>query len=355
MQAASYVQADPSRQPQVTVAVVSYNGKKVIQACLDSLLAQTYSHFRIWLINNASTDGTPEWVRENYPQVEIFNYPQNKGPNPARNLALQRSPDPLVLLVDDDAILEENCLQKLIEAYQRYPDGAVWAPRLVYHDKRDTIQHEGVFVHYISEAILLNGEKRIDEGLQEITPVSVTSGTCLLISQRAATAIGLFDEDYFFGRTDGEFTFRLTLSGYRLYTAPKAVVYHRVKKRGLSKAFYQVRNRWYFTLTMYSWRTLLVSLPALIVYETSLVLFLLSKGAIKEYGSAIAHVFLDLPKILRKRSSIQGMRTVRDREVLRSDPINIRGDLVEHHLIAKSKQILDKFFRLYWNLVYQLI
>ncbi|MGF1480872.1 MAG: glycosyltransferase family 2 protein [Cyanophyceae cyanobacterium] len=344
-----------STQPDVTVAIVSYNGKKVIQACLDSILAQTYRQFKVLLINNASTDGTPDWVSEHYPQVEILHHPENKGPNPARNLALKKSFDALVLLVDDDAVLEKDCLAELVKAYQAYPSGAIWAPRLIYNDKRNTIQHEGVFIHYVSEAILVNAEKHITEGLQTITPVSVISGTCLLISKPAAQKVGLFDEDYFFGRTDGEFTFRLTLSGYKLYTVPQAVTYHRVKRRGLSKVFYQVRNRWYFTLTMYSWRTLLLSLPALLLYEIFLILFLLSKGALKEYLTAVSQVIINFPVLWRKRKSIQSLRTVADREVLRSGSINMRSDLLNNRLIAFSKNLLDGFFNIYWQLIYQLI
>ncbi|NET43252.1 glycosyltransferase family 2 protein [Okeania sp. SIO2B3] len=342
--------------PEVTVAVVSYNGMKVVKLCLDSILSQTYQPSQILFINNASTDGCPEWVKENYPQVKIIDSPENKGPNIARNLGIKNTPDDnLTLLVDDDAVLEENCLSELVKAYQTDPDGAVWVPKLVYYDKQDTIQYEGTFLHYMAEAILLNPDKPLNAGVKEITQIHATSGTCMLISKLPAQAIGLFDEDYFFGKTDGEFTFRLTLSGYKLYTVPGATCYHRVKKRGTSKVFYQVRNRWYFIITLYSLRTLILSIPAFVVYEFFLISFLLLKGAIKDYVSAILAVFSVWSDLMQKRQSIQSLRKVSDKEVLFADPMFLGRDLLDNPVLKFLKSLLDTFFSLYWKLIYPVI
>ena len=344
------------QQPKITVAVVTYNGMNVIKSCLDSLLAQTYKPTQILVIDNASTDNTPEWVENHYSQVKVIRLDSNCGPNPARNRGILHTTDGhLTLLVDDDAILEENCLSELVRAYRRYPEAAIWAPRLVYNNRRDTIQHEGIFIHYTAEAVLLNSDKPLNQGVKEITQVHAISGTCLLVSRVAAEKIGFFDEDYFFGRTDGEFTYRLTISGYKLYTVPKAICYHRVKKRGLSKLFYQVRNRWYFILTTYSLKTLLLLTPALLVYEISLLLFLLLKGKSGEYIRAILAVIYSLPKILKKRKKAQALKTVSDRNLLQSDSLYMREDLLKNTTLASVKSGLDRFFQIYWKLVYPLI
>ena len=348
-------QAIASKQPEVTVAVISYNGEKVVKLCLDSIFAQTYQNLRVYLINNASTDGTPEWVAENYPQVNVLNYPENKGPNPARNFAIKESPNSLVMLVDDDAVLEDSCIAELVVAAQTYPEGAVWSPRIVYHDQQDLIQFEGAYIHYLTEAILVSGDTPIAEGVQDITPIQVAGGVSYMASKEQALSIGLFDEYYFFGRTDGEFTFRLTQAGKEVYTVPKAICYHRVKRRGLSKVFYQVRNRWYLMLTTYAWRTIALLAPALVVYELSLIVFLTLKGRLSDYARAAFNILSDFPHILERRKEIQQIRQLPDREIIHSAAMNIRGDLVENKVIATLKSLLDKFFGLYWKLVYRFI
>ncbi|WP_413160957.1 glycosyltransferase family 2 protein [Capilliphycus salinus ALCB114379] len=344
------------KPPQVTVAVVTYNGINVIKNCLDSLQSQTYKPAQILVIDNASTDNTPDWVEEHYSQIKVIRLNSNCGPNPARNQGILNTPDnDLTLLVDDDAILAENCLNELVKAYQRYPEAAILAPRLVYNDQRDTIQHEGAFIHYTAEAVLLNNDKPLNQGSKDITQVHAVSGTCLLVSKSAAKKIGLFDEDYFFGRTDGEFSFRLTISGYKVYTVPDAVCYHRVKKRGLSKLFYQVRNRWYFILTTYSLKTLIVLAPALLVYELFLIAYLLMQGKELEYIKAIFAVIKFWDKLMQKRKKAQNIKTRSDRELLRSDSLYMRDDLLKNSILASVKSGLDKFFRTYWKLIYPLI
>lgn len=342
-------------QPAVTIAVISYNGLNVLQLCLDSILAQTYKNVEICLVNNASTDGTQAWVKKQYPDVKVLNCSENRGPNPARNLAIKLSQNSLVMLVDDDAVLERDCLAELMEAFHQYSDAAVWSPRIVYHDRKDLIQFEGTSIYYLAEAILLNSDTSIQNGLKEITPVQVAGGVCYLLSKKAASAIGMFDEDYFFGRTDGEFTFRLTQAGYSIYSVPKAVCYHRVKRRGLSKVFYQVRNRWYLILQTYAWKTIILIFPALIVYEISLFTFLLLKGSTKEYLLALASVIKNLPSLLKKRAYVQRLRKLPDKAILHSGLINIRKDLVQNPLILFLKAKLNAVLNIYWKVVYPLL
>jgi hypothetical protein len=338
-------------KPQVTAAVITYNGKKVIQKCIESLQSQTYKPNRIIVVDNASTDGTREFIKTNFPFVEIIDYPFNRGPNPARNLAIKEAKTELVLLVDDDAVFHDDCLKELVSAYQLFPDGAVFSPRILYFDKPDIIQFEGVSMHFISEAILLNGDTPINKGVSEITPIQIAGGVSYLVSKTKAISVGLFDEEYFFGRTDGEFTYRLTLAGYNLFTIPKAICYHRVKKRGLTKANYQIKNRWDIIFKTYDWKTILLLTPAFFVYELLLLLFLTINGSSKEYFKAVFSLAKSFPSIMSKRKSFQEIKTVNDRNVLKWSPINMRSDLLEKSIMRKGKNILDNFFYIYWKVV----
>jgi GT2 family glycosyltransferase len=304
------------------------------------------------VINNASTDGTVNWIQQHYPQVQVINLPNNNGPNPARNMGIKTTPETgLTLLIDDDAILDKDCLMRLVKAAQAHPDGVIWAPKIVYYDRPDTIQYLGTFIHYTGEAILVNSDQPVDQENRESFKVHAVSGTCLLLKRDAAMKIGLFDEDYFFGRTDGEFCFRLALSGHSLYVVPAATCLHQVKTRGFTKVFYQIRNRWYLILSTYSLWTLLVLAPALILYELSLMVFLILKGKIINYLEAIVAVVYNIPKVWQKRQWIQASKVVSDRDLLRGESLYIRQDLLNNNLLKTLKSLLDQFFSVYWKLV----
>ncbi len=342
-------------EPQVFVGIISYNGAKVIDDCIQSIQSQSYRNFSLCMIDNASTDGTPERVKQQYCDLEVWRYPKNLGPSPARNLALKKSPSDLVLLVDDDAVLHPDCLKELVAAYHQYPQAAIWAPRIVYFDQKNIIQFEGTKIHYLAEAILLNPDTPVNEGIHDIQLIQVAGGVCFLVSKQAAAKIQYFDEDYFFGRTDGEFTFRITQAGYQIYTVPNAICYHKVKNRGLSKVFYQIRNRWYFILASYSWKTILLLIPPFILYELFLIAFLTLKGRLMEYFRAMRAVAGNMPIILEKRQRIQAARQVRDCDLLHSGEINMRKDLVKSPFISLTKKVINSMFNAYWKMVYPFI
>jgi GT2 family glycosyltransferase len=341
-------------EPEVYIGVICFNGKDIIEKCISSILEQTYSNFHVHLIDNASTDGTPELVAERFPKVEIIRHAENNGPNPARNLALRKANCSLVFLVDDDITLTRNCLSELVEAYKKHPDAVVWHPRIFYSDEINKIQYEGGLIHYLNEGILLNTDLPAEQGIQDISPIQ-TAFAAFLIRKEVAEHIGYFDEDLFFGGTDSNFTFRLSQAGYRLYAVPFATCYHKVKKRGLQNVYYRARNRWYMILTCYAFRTMIVILPALIVYEITLILFLAFKGRIGDYQRAIVAVVRHFPGLMEKRKQIQAVRKVKDKYILHAGSFYMRGDVLDNRLAACAKSALNGFFDLYWRLVYPLV
>ncbi len=346
---------DSTAVPAVTAVVITHNGRRVIPECLESLRNQTIRPTQILVINNASTDGTPAWVRERFPQVKVIDRSTNSGPNPARNEGIRQADSELVLLVDDDAVLHPQCLEELLAAWKRFPDASIWTPRIVYHDRPDIIQWEGTRIHYLMEAILLNPDTPVAQGVRDVTATDVAGGVSYLLSRLKAFEAGLFDEEYFFGRTDAEFTFRLSLAGHSIYSVPRAVCYHRVKQRGVTKVYHQVRNRWRMLLTSYRWRTIALISPALLLYEVSLLAFLLPKGAAHEYLRATGRVIRELPATLHRRRSIQRTRKVPDSRLLHCAPMNMRSDLLTNPLLAGAKRLLDGIFGAYWIIVRRLI
>ncbi len=335
---------------KVTVAVITYNRERILEECLSAIKSLNYPDYEVMVVDNRSTDGSVNLVREKFPEVKVLEMGENRGPNPARNAAMLKSRANYVFLIDDDTILTSHCLSILMNARDVIPDIAVCHPRIVYYDDRSRIQQEGAEVHYIGAAIIRNGDMLIKNASMESISTGAASGA-LLIDRKRALRIGLFDEDYFFGWTDGQFTFRLTASGLKCLSVPRAIVYHKMAKRGLSKVFYQVRNRWYFILQMYSLRTIFLILPALVVYEISLLVFLTMKGLLLEYLKANMAVLQDFGKLMKKRQKVQLLKRLSDRELLHTGEINIREDLLENKYVKIGRKLLNRFLDSYWKLI----
>ena len=215
----------PRLRKKVTIAVINYNGKKFLKDNFDSIFKLDYPAIAdIFLVDNCSTDGSVKFVKEKYPNVKIFQTGQNLGACFARNVAIRKTKSDLIFLIDNDVVLSPDVLSYLEHAFYTTPEAGIVSAQVRFFDHPDEIQYNGVNIHYAGGAIQ---NKIISD-----EPVSVCAvpGTAILVDCAKAIEIGLFDEDFFYGWEDGDFSFRLTISGYPSLVATNAKVYHKKAK-----------------------------------------------------------------------------------------------------------------------------
>jgi GT2 family glycosyltransferase len=180
--------------------------------------------------------------------------------------------------------------------------------------------------------------------------VGVASGNGLLLDREAAIAIGLFDERYFLGKDDGDFTHRMRIAGYRILEVPDALVLHGSRPRSDWLFYYQLRNRWHFMLKNYQWITLIAILPCLAVHEPLQLLVLHAKGHGGTYWKAVGGLIAMLPQLPHDRAEVKRYRRLRDGALLRSDRLIVREDLMTP-LTRAGKRLYDAWLAAYWSLL----
>lgn len=334
---------------KVTIGVVNFNGKDTLPDTLQSIHNLKYPAFEVLVVDNHSTDGSREWVQQYYPKVHCICLDSNRGLPGAHNVILQEAQTDYVFILDNDMILEPDVLTRLMQMMKRVPRAAVCHPEI--HDAKDpqlASHYNGGWIHYLC-ALVPRADNSGERPDYEI--FDVVSGGALLINRHAVLQIGGFDEDYFFNWEDGDCMARLTLAGYLCLNIPGAVVHHRGKLRGTSKVFYQVRNRWFFILKLYSWRTLFLAAPMFLLFELSQALFLLIKGAAKDYWKGNLAVLYQLPSIFRKRRAFQKLKIKRDRDWLRAGDIYVPGNLLQGTVLRLFKKAYCGFLNFYWRLI----
>ena len=335
----------------VTIGIINYNGMDVLPATLEAVLAMQYPAFDVVVVDNHSTDGSPAWLQEHHPQVTCLAMPSNLGLPAARNVVLAHATEEHVLILDNDISVAPDMLTRLMEALERTPRGGVSHPEL--HDDSDpwAYHYSGGWIHFL--CTLITREKpEPGQPRDAIEIFDAVSGAALLIRRPRALEIGGFDGDYFFNWEDGDFTSRMTLAGYACIHVPGAIAGHRSRPRGTSKVFYQVRNRWYFILKLYSWRTLILIAPMLLLFEILQALFLLKKGAMKEYIRGNAAALRDVPMILAKRRAFQPLKTMRDRDWLRAGRMYVPPQLNQPGgLMERLQEAFFGMCSVYWRLV----
>ncbi len=335
----------------VGVAVVSHNNREPLAATLASLEVAGCPRTSILVIDVASTDGTAVWLGAAWPGVRTIRLDRNAGPNPGRNAGIRETPQRFVFLMDGDVVVQPGTIQRLRAAVDPGSRIAIASPIVVHADTPGIIQYAGGRLHFICEAINPWRDRPLAERGTRPEDVDIASGNGLLLDREAALAIGGFDERYFLGKDDGDFTHRVRMAGYRILEVPDALVLHRSRPRGTWLFSYQIRNRWHFMLKNYQWRTLAAILPCLCVHETLQAVVLHVNGHGRAYWKAVGGLAALLPALPRDRAAIARLRTVSDAGLLACDRLIVRDDLAGGARLRYLKRAYDDFLCAYWRLV----
>jgi len=346
---------------KVTVAITNYNGLDHLPHCLEAVRRTDYPKREVMLVDNASTDGSVAWVRRTYPEVRILRLDRNRGPGPARNLALREARTDLVLSIDNDAVLSPDCLGILVKAMREHPDLAACQPRSLVASDPEVIHYDGAFLHYLGVLTLRHFRERVGNCDSDVVPIDSLVAVAILYDRRNLPHDTRFDEAFFFYFEEQDLSHRLRIRGCRFLLVPRAVVYHREGTAGLSfrpggamsrkRAYYYTRNRWFLILKNYRWRSILILSPALLLYELVWAAFLGARGRAGEYARGILDLLRSMRSLARKRARVQASRRVEDRELLRGDDLTFSVPDPGRPLEARAAAALNRIFRWYWRWV----
>jgi GT2 family glycosyltransferase len=341
----------PDFPADVGVAIVCHNNLDKLAPALASLEAARCPRHAILVVNVASTDGTVAWLRDAYPEVRVQTLDRNDGPSPGRNVGIRQCSHPFVFLMDADVEVRPDTIQRLRAAMAEDSRIKIGSPIVVHASAPGMIQYAGGSLHFICEAINPWMDRPLAERGCARADVGVAPTCGLLLDRAAAIEVGLFDERYFIGKEDGDFTHRVRVAGYRILELPDALLLHHSRPRGTWLFYYQIRNRWHFMLKNYQWRTLFLILPCLLIHEPLQLVVLHVQGHARVYWKSVAGLLALLPALPRDRAVTRRIRVVSDARLLRSDRVIIRGDLSRNPLVRFGQSAYEGFLRGYWRLL----
>ncbi len=348
----------------IDAAVCNFNGREHLPFCLEALFAQSLPLRQVILVDNASTDGSVEWVQQNYPSVQIERLMQNQGPSPARNRGLELAQSAWVLLVDNDAVLEPDAVLHLARCAAAHPKAALVQPRSVFFDDPARVHYDGGAFHYCGLLALRNfGVQRVKAMGQGEVEVPAAVSVALLARRAALARQQAFDPGYFILFEDLDLSYRLRALGHGIYSAEDAICRHRGGTGGISfrsgdyprrRTRLHSRNRWRFVLKCYRLRTLLVALPGLLVYELASVVFAATSGTFFAWCLGKWDLLRAMPEIVQQRGAFlaQRRRTCKERGIcpLRDRDLLVAGPLTVHPGVeSRAVRWLSRALATWWN------
>ena len=223
------VRCDASELPEVSIVVVSCNGRALLAESLASLAAQDYPAERVETIvyDNGSSDGTRDWLASAWPRVRVLAGAANLGFAVPNNRAAEHAGAPLLCLVNNDMRFATSFLRELVRARAQTGASCVGA-RILTHDG-SRIEFDGGTMNFYGHGAPHRHGAAAAAHEAEIEPEETlfASGGALLVERATFLAAGGFDEDYFAYFEDVDFGWRLWVLGERCVHAPAARAFHR--------------------------------------------------------------------------------------------------------------------------------
>lgn len=310
------VQRDRPVDPEsISVIIPAWNGSKLLPPCLDSLRAQTYKHFRVLVVDNASSDDSPRVVQDSYPEVELVRLNRNRGFTAAVNEGIARSTGTLVALLNQDVEADPNWLEAIADAAHRHPKAGAVACKIMLFGRRDHFHSAGD--SYRRDGIPVNrGVWQKDDGQYDVEEeVFSACGGAGAYRRQLLHQIGGFDESFFMYLEDVDLAWRQQLSGWQTIYAPRAVAYHHLSASGggVTASYYTGRNTIYVVAKNMPGPLLRRCLPLMVAAQ-----FRIFTDAAKAWRGQAARArmrgqlagFLTLPRLLSQRRAIQSSRRV---------------------------------------------
>jgi hypothetical protein len=271
--------------PLVSVIVLNYNGQKnlgkLLENCLMSVFDTNYPNFEVLFVDNASTDGSVEFVKKRFgqnPRLRIIQNERNLGFTEGNNVGIRNAKGEYIALLNSDAKADPEWLKELVKAIHPPEIGAVQS-KLLQMSSPDVIDCAGGLIDYYGYH-LERGRGEKSGKYTETSEIFYAKGAGILIKREVLAKTGLLDPEIFMYFDETDLCWRIWLSGYKVLFAPKSIVYHASgstasKLQQKTRSYYYTRNHILVLLKNYDLGNMFKAVAVSIIFEfRNMVLFL---------------------------------------------------------------------------------
>jgi GT2 family glycosyltransferase len=306
-----------SSDVRLSVVIPNWNGREEIDECLAALREQTVEDLEVIVVDNASTDGSLEFIRDHYPEVIALPLPVNLGFAGGVNVGINASNGEFVALLNNDAIADEHWAEELLAAMDH---ADIAASLMLERDNPEVVDSRGEFLSRWGLPYPDGRGQRISGMDFDAYPeIFAASGGASIYRRSVLEEIGTFDTQYFAYLEDVDIGFRARFAGYRIVLAPRAQVLH---KRGATARTVGQFQLYHFIKNSHLlvWKNLPLPLLIKVLPRFGAIQILLFGAAVLRRAGltalrAHAASLVAFPMIVVKRRRVQRSRRMPAKEI----------------------------------------
>lgn len=239
------------RNPLTYIVLLTWNRWEDTEACLQSLLPVVNAHIRVLVVDNGSTDGTPEKIRRRFPRIEVHENGNNLGFPAGNNVGIRRAlaeGADCVILLNNDTVVDRRFAEELVAAARRNPSAGMINSLIFFHDRPSVVWFAGGDISTWTGRSRHAGYLEQDRG--QFTGDVQTGRPCacsLLVTRRFLETVGLMREDLFLYGEEVDWMLRARRLGFQCVLATRSKVWHKVSSSTKASPFpvslyYSTRN-----------------------------------------------------------------------------------------------------------------
>lgn len=295
----------------IDIVIPNYNGNKYLKECIDSLYTQTYSNFRIIIIDNCSTDSDYKWL-DNYKNLIFKKLDKNYGFDKAVNEGIKLSNSEYVVLLNNDTVAKKNWLDELIKCIESDKKIFSVCSKMLRYDDKNLIDDAGDEYNILGWGYKRGDGKHINEYSKTEEVFSSCAGAAIY-RKSVLDEIGYFDEHFFAYMEDIDISYRAKIHGYKNIYCADAQIYHigsatSGSKYNSFKVKLAARNNVYVPYKNMPVLQLLMNMPFLALGFLVKYLFFIKKGFGKEYKEGFIEGIKTLNKVKKVKFEFKNIK-----------------------------------------------
>jgi GT2 family glycosyltransferase len=304
---------------ETAIVILNWNGKKLLEQFLPSIVNFSSELAEIYVADNASTDSSIAYIKEYFPEVNIVKNSTNGGYAKGYNDALKNIDADIYCLINSDIEVTENWIPPILDVFNKEINTAIIQPKILDFKARDTFEYAGAGGGFIDlygypycRGRVFNHLEQDNKQFDDVAEIFWASGACFFIRSKVYHELQGFDEDYFAHQEEVDLCWRAQNEGFDVKYVGEATVYHvggaTLQETNPQKTFLNFRNSLLNIIKNVpkQWFLFVVFLR-LILDGVAGIKFLLELKPIHTWAIIKAHlsVYRNFYKFLQKRKNLQ--------------------------------------------------